>query len=739
MRKIIKKVVLPIIESTPIYSYWRKRQDENWRLRILDDLKKRKDVNVYNRPIIDVVNFNANDICNSRCVMCNIWKQKKTYEVTPEDLKKILKDALYQEVKHIGITGGEPTLRKDLALLYQAIFETLPNIEGASIITNCIRSEDVIARVEEVLAVCAQYNKEFSMMVSLDGVGPVHENVRRIKGNFDSAIKVLTHFKNKGINITTGTTISKVNVWEVDELLDFFKENDIHGRFRIAEFINRLYNNDNSDIIRNFDEDEKYHLILFFYKLILNYEKNGTYQRTYKSIINILAGGDRLISCPYRTNGVVLNSRGDLSYCAPKSEVLGNAIEESSYALYRENLSEKERIFKEDCSNCIHDYHAPLSYDEKVKEFDEVRWRLKLSFEPDCSLSYFNRIKAKRNKQDNKQFFITGWYGTETVGDKAILGQVINELYNEYGDNIEIIVTSLFPIITERTIRELKTNKVRVVFVYSEDFVSYIKGSDAVLIGGGPLMDLEELSIPLNAFRIARYYRKKTIIKGCGLGPLYYPKYQRAVKEILQLSDVIELRDYKSVEQAKKWLANHDHISMIGDPAKKYLSQYKLNTPLPKTNKIMTCFLRELTSEYAKESLQEFDLLKIKFEKQLSGFLKEKALELGVDEIRLEHMHNFECGNDDRDFSRRFIREYFSDFSIPISYNKRLSTVESIVESMQQSSFNVCMRFHSVVFAHTLETRFCAIDYTRGGKIFNYLQDNNCSENLVSILDIIKE
>jgi polysaccharide pyruvyl transferase WcaK-like protein len=47
---------------------------------------------------------------------------------------------------------------------------------------------------------------------------------------------------------------------------------------------------------------------------------------------------------------------------------------------------------------------------------------------------------------------------------------------------------------------------------------------------------------------------------------------------------------------------------------------------------------------------------------------------------------------------------------------------------MKKSKLNICMRFHSVLFAHTLNTDFIAIDYTMGGKIHAFLKDNNVLE-----------
>lgn len=731
MRSVIKNYIFRLVKDTCMYHNWLKKREQQRIDNELCFLKTQELLDIDKDPIIEVINLNADDICNSRCVMCNIWQQKKDYEISPIELENILKDPLFKHIKHIGVTGGEPTLRKDLALLFEAIFKSIDGVVGASTITNCIREDEVIARIEEVIGVCRKYNKDFSMMVSLDGIGEVHEKVRRREGNFESAINVLTHFKNKGISVITGTTISKINVWDVDEVLDYLKENNIYGRFRVAEFIRRLYNSDNSDVIRNFDEDETYHLILFFYKLIYKFETNETFQRTYKSIINVLSGGKRLIGCPYHLNGVVLNSKGELAYCAPKSSIIGNTLDKSSLRIYKDNLKEKQRVLDENCENCIHDYHAPITYQERKRDLDEGYWKSIMSLNSDYKLKQFRNIEPK--KIGDFQVFITGWYGTETVGDKAILGQIIEELYETYGDTISVVVSSIYPIITKRTLHELQQPRVTVVPVYAREFLESVKGSDIVVMGGGPLMDLNELSIPLLAFRLARFSGYTTIVYGCGLGPLTNQKCIEAVKEILNIADIIKLRDSKSIELAHTWLIKEKKIELSGDPAKKYLERY-----LPKDKKIqeknvLTCFLREWTSEYLSGSESEFEQLKDEFELGLSSFIKKKAHEIGATEIFLDHMHNFTIGNDDRDFSRYFINKYFENFDIPIFYNKQLSTIDTIVNSMLSSSHNISMRFHSVVFAHTLGTDFTAVDYTMGGKILNYLKDNNCSERMMTI------
>lgn len=531
--------------------------------------------------------------------------------------------------------------------------------------------------------------------------------------------------------------IDNTNIWDVDDLFYFirFKNNNI--RFLLFHSDYSFSNPRQNCVFVDFDDDEKYHLILFFYKLIFEYEKDESFQRTYYSVINILSGGDRLIGCPYQANRVVLNSRGEIAYCAPKSVIIGNAQNVSAKTLYVENINELNRIKKDYCKSCIHDYHSPITANEVNRKRETDFWKLFINLNSKNRFIFHKNISAKRISNQN-QIFITGWYGTETVGDKAILGGIIEDLFAECGKDVDIVVSSLYPQITIRTLIELKISA-KVIDAYSEDFVAYSKGSDLVIMGGGPLMDLDELALPLIAFKLAKSAHKRTKIYGCGIGPLFNEKYINAVKEILHYSDEILLRDSKSVEIASKWMKSTNKIKLSGDYAKQYLLKY-IDKPIAiTTEKVLTCYLRELTHEYfGNLSELEFLDLKKRFETSLAKFILEKATDYKVDKIHLEHMHNFVVGGDDRDFSRYFIDTYFEMTSIPVTYNKKLSTVESIVSSMQTSTLNVCMRFHSVLFAQTLKTEFIALDYTVGGKIYNFLSDNEMLEKLMTVDTLIR-
>ncbi len=679
------------------------------------------------------INLLVNDICNSRCVMCNIWRQKRDVELTPDQLRRVLSDKFYSGVEYVGVSGGEPTLRKDLPEIYSAICDSLPKLKGTGIITNAIRDREVIERIESSFNACAQRGVEFNVMVSLDGVGQVHDEVRGKTGNFDAAIRVIEDIKGRmNLPLSVGCTITKTNLWQVDELLDYCKRHDIYARFRVGEFIQRLYNFGQTSYIRGFDDDESYHLAMFFTQLEREYETRDAVRRTYRSIAGMLLGQPRRTACPYQDSAVVLDCRGDLQYCAPKSGKIGNALADDSGRVYRKKLDERKRVRDEDCATCIHDYHAPITTREWVDGLIDKYARRALTIRNAIRLS--NRLPIARGHGEivgPRRVLITGWYGTETVGDKAILGGIINDYKSRFPD-ARFAVTSLYPFVTERTLRELGMNAA-VVPVYSPKFLKACADHDEIVMGGGPLMDIGELGVILAAFTVAASKGRRRTVYGCGVGPLNGVFCIDVVRRILNLADSVTLRDRASVEYAKK-LTMRDDIRHVGDPAGGYVSARKRALPLPDRRPLLACFLRQWPAGYRGDRTpQEHEQLRNRFEKQLGEQVRHACDTLGL-RPALHSMHTFFEGCDDRRFNRAFADKYLIGLN-PI-IDLRPSTVDSTIQTMRSATACLTMRFHSVLFAHTLGVKYLAIDYTLGGKISGFLNDHGEGGNMRSLPEI---
>jgi polysaccharide pyruvyl transferase WcaK-like protein/MoaA/NifB/PqqE/SkfB family radical SAM enzyme len=624
----------------------------------------------------------------------------------------------------VGVSGGEPTLRNDLDQMFEVFVSSVKNLKGIGLITNAINTNQVLSSIEKVDKVCKQAGVPFNVMVSLDGIGAVHDSVRGREGNFQSALHVLRHLRDEtDIPLLIGCTIIKENVWNVDEVLQFCRDENINGRFRVAEFIERLYNQDLTGQIRNFDDDERYQIALFFSKLLYSYETSPIIKETYKNIIGMISEDQpRSSGCPYRHTAICMDCAGNLFYCSPKSPKIGSCLEKSAYDIYKENLHIRQEIIAQQCSSCIHDYHDEPS--DLMKQQDAVRqeWISKLSIVSSLEMAKTVELPAAVAEQTLKRILIIGWYGTETAGDKAILDEILLCFRDRY-PNVQMTVASLYPFVTKRTLKELGREDIAIIETYSATYLETCRSSDAVIMGGGPLMGMEPLGFVLAAFAEAAKSGVPTVIEGCGIGPIAEEVHIETLKEIIRLSSVIRVRDTESLAWIERHTARRDAIC-AGDPAAGYVKRYMNNDiAVHQKQQTLACFLREITTEYmAGMTIEDFLDFRSKFEEELGKLVRYICVTTGLKPV-LMPMHTFVIGNDDRDFARRFAGEHLTGLEYTIG--NRIYSAQDILSTMLDSDLCLCMRFHSVLFTDVLGVPYIPVDYTGGGKIMGFLKDKD--------------
>jgi len=325
---------------------------------------------------------------------------------------------------------------------------------------------------------------------------------------------------------------------------------------------------------------------------------------------------------------------------------------------------------------------------------------------------------------------IIGWYGTETIGDRAILAGLFS-FFNKAYENFEIQLGSLYPFFSERTINEdysfykeiVKKDFKISIFDSSKqkELNSAIKNSDLVAMGGGPLMDLSTLYMVEYAFKKAKKFGVKTALLGCGVGPLFHKKYRKSVLNISFHSDIVILRDTTSKNSLKD----------IYDEFNKVFDSDKVNTsydPAVECTLEFNKLVNREPEDYIAVNLREFPLEYNKYgdskniNEELKNFVKELATQYQDRKIRLIPMHYFHIGGDDRVFLNNIAMELELENIYVQNSNLTLKETMSVY---QNAYFNVGMRFHSVVLQTITSGRNYVLDYTEPnkGKINGFLQD----------------
>lgn len=330
------------------------------------------------------------------------------------------------------------------------------------------------------------------------------------------------------------------------------------------------------------------------------------------------------------------------------------------------------------------------------------------------------------------RILVCGWYGTETLGDKAILGGVIHIARRRW-PHIVIDLAALEPYVSRMTVRQMPDLRIDRVLTLGEAFAAVSAAEYcAVAIGGGPLMS----SIPwcthlLEIFAAAKQAGMKCLIAGCGIGPLYVDYRNAAIKHLLEVADEVVLRDRGSARVARDVLRVERKCEVALDPAFVWIRR-RIATSVDRDPKQILLAVRDWPIEEfaARVEKRQAERIKTAFERQLVVMIREILRVDSSVKIVPFCMHKYAVGGDDRIFYRRLLVEFPE---ILARLDNRHRTPSEDLHLFARSRAVLAMRFHSVVFSLATKTPFLAVDYTLGGKIEGLLDDVGGKHLLISI------
>jgi polysaccharide pyruvyl transferase WcaK-like protein/MoaA/NifB/PqqE/SkfB family radical SAM enzyme len=700
------------------------------------------------KPI--VIQFPVIDICNSRCQMCRIWENKKSDDITPDALRKGLRNPLYSEVQTVGLNGGEPTLRKDLAELTQVLFDELPKLKTIALITNAYRYREVIERVTEIGTIAKAHGGGFDLMVSLDGYEGVHEAVRGRPTNFMRAKKVIEFAKASPLvdTLRIGCTIIRENVYGLHDLLDFCQREGLYVKYRLGVPHQRLYTSELRDPYA-LTFEERYHVAEFLEGLIAHYETGEHQKFFYRSLIDqIIHDRPRAAGCDWQHRGATITSKGELLYCAVQSKPLGLIQEVDSEAAFFTNAPHLAEIRATKCADCHHDYVGLPERREQVRQLARKalrKARLEQPIRRVAALPPLTRLRRarqlekrraelseqiaalpapirRRDRLGAKKVMICGWYGTETLGDKAILAGLVRTLESLLGP-IELTVVSLHRYISEMTrmqMPELKGSHI----VDVAGGIAAAGAQDLVAFGGGPIMAIRELADMEAILAAARRSAVPTLIAGCGVGPIGAPAYQKQIARVLELADARIYRDTKSLTVAGTLGIDTSADAVAEDPAFSWLASLDRTAPraVTRDDQVLLLGLRDFHwQDYAQHlTAAEGKAVAARFERAALDALERLVAVRPALTVRPLPMCTNHFGADDRFFYRRLFLNASEELKarLDLSLLGRELPPADYVDAFKSADAMIAMRFHSLVFALGLGLPAVAIDYTlSGGKV----------------------
>jgi len=680
---------------------------------------------LFTKKPIDLELF-VNETCDSQCTMSNIWQLQKNKEVSLASLQVILKDPLFVDISHVNITGGEPLLRADIFDICKTLITSFPKLTSIQILTNAINPKIVIEKCVNLAKISKDSNIIFSIIVSIGGIGEDHDRNRVVAGNFAPAIEYINSLKHNELPISIRCTLTPMNCFEADDVLVWCQQNDVNNwQFQPAVDM-KNYCHESYTQEYQFTTEQRFHLIMFFDKLARLPGLELSHRFYYRNLVAQLSSKYPLKnSCILQTRVITLNLRGEICFCSPEGSPIRPLDEKNYLGIYKKGIPNRRRIIKNYCRNYQNDSFGGVTTKQLLNRFIEItksKTRRNVSI-TSRSLKSSSSIKpAKHNlPKDWQRVLITGWYGTETTGDKAILGELLHFI-KERSPQCEIVLTTINKNISEQTNLELKDlENVNLVNIFDGHKPALIDSVDAVIMGGGPLMETRAMESIWRIFSEANRQGKARIIFGCGIGPLHTDYMSQVTAQILQLSTAGFFRDKESYELSKN-LAPGSKFGFACDPALGFLKRWVGTRNASNSNKnpeiVIATLLRANTREFfidlPKKGLEDIN---VQTAGKIAGAL-ENFYTSHDGRTKLLAMNAPWIGGDDRLFNRLVA----SSASRPELFQvaREYYPIDNVIQSLISSDLAIAMRYHGHLFSMALGIPFLSIDYTgKSGKVFN--------------------
>jgi MoaA/NifB/PqqE/SkfB family radical SAM enzyme len=299
--------------------------------------------------------------------MCNIWKHPThpDYEIDTATLAK-----LPGGFDHLNITGGEPTLRKDLLDLCRVL---RPKAHTLEISTNGMHGD----RLEEVI-------REFpdtKVRISLEGFGETNNTIRGERDGFNRKVEAMDRLiAAGGTDLGFATTFQDENVDEIVQIYQFAREKNLelatsalHNAFQFHKNDNQIY--DRLRVAKRVEE------------LITEMLRSWSPKTMFRAYMNLgliakILGQDRLHACTQGTDSVFIDPWGDVWACNVRNDLLMGNLHDSTWEeVYNGDVAREVRAKVAVCQqNCWMVSSAKTSIRNKhvaqLPKISVMRWVL---------------------------------------------------------------------------------------------------------------------------------------------------------------------------------------------------------------------------------------------------------------------------------------------------------------------------------------------------------------------------
>jgi MoaA/NifB/PqqE/SkfB family radical SAM enzyme len=169
--------------------------------------------------------------------MCFNWQiiNTETDELSLAEIEKFSKSI--GTVSSVILGGGEPCLRVDLPEICKILYQS--GVTKKIVLpTNCLLPDLIIDQTKKILEIAPV---KLKVVLSLDGIGNVHDEIRGIQGNFEKFIDTYNRLEEIShthdlLQVSVNTTISDKNQDNISAIIDYIDQH-LKFKYHTAEVI----------------------------------------------------------------------------------------------------------------------------------------------------------------------------------------------------------------------------------------------------------------------------------------------------------------------------------------------------------------------------------------------------------------------------------------------------------------------------------------------------------------------
>ena len=300
-------------------------------------------------------------VCDARCEMCNNWTRgDRKSDLTLEEIDRMFNSGLWKRIENANISGGEPTTRNDLVEMCQILLDKLPQLRKLGINTTGLTPHRAIPMLTKLVEATAARGVIFSARVSIDGVGQMHNDVRKVTRGFDKANETIRAMQalqkqHAHFNFGISTTIFSHNIGDADNIAQWARENDLDIVFNMVRFTDPMLGNQDLAATCQPIGDDEVRMREFFLDRVRTGPLLDGQNYIHMHYADMIGNGyHRLAPCPFQTQGIMVNPDGGLFFCE-NSDVIGNLRDEDPETIYFRAQSQEHRksITDDKCPTCL--------------------------------------------------------------------------------------------------------------------------------------------------------------------------------------------------------------------------------------------------------------------------------------------------------------------------------------------------------------------------------------------------